>query len=264
MGKSLQEQYTDDMHDRFGGYFAAWTPGSPLAVGDVGVLDGNAFTRLSTLKEKKVPFSVLQDSSSETIGPFVSDRKTSVSFKASGTVSPPNSKLSAADAGFSIQFARDYATVFVAQDCRQPSIEDQLALEPILIDLYEKGEWNKGWHVVSQVVNAKSCTVFVSQSKQGAIDLKVNGPITAPNAPLIDLGSASAQLSITWSQNLAVQMVTKPATPLVKLVHLKGLFGKRLATALAAPHAAAMDFLTPEMIRSDKKLRQLLRLVEAG
>lgn len=46
-----QKQYTSELHQRFG-FFAIWTPGRPLALGDFGTLDNNEFTRISSLKSK--------------------------------------------------------------------------------------------------------------------------------------------------------------------------------------------------------------------
>jgi len=53
--KSIGEQYINEMYDKFG-YRATWEPNLSLSLGDIGILENNVFTRIPSLKMKKLFF----------------------------------------------------------------------------------------------------------------------------------------------------------------------------------------------------------------
>ncbi|MFO0614716.1 MAG: hypothetical protein U0414_19170 [Polyangiaceae bacterium] len=254
--KSAEEQYTDDINDRFGGYFAAWTPGAPVALGDYGFLEDNAFRRVGNLASLGIAFKRMEDPSAETIGPFKSSASTQVSFKAAGTAVPPGSVFTQAEAGLSIEFSEEHSTVFVAEDCRQPQIEDLVALEDVLRDRYDKDKWDRHWRIVATVVESSATSVLISSSSQARVDLKVDAGLGAPG--LATLGNASAGLSVASSRNMELVFLAKPATPLFKLVHLRIPLIGRNHVVFGMSGGAGRD-LSPADIKAQK---QRLRLVE--
>ncbi|MGW1800088.1 CHAT domain-containing protein [Streptomyces sp. NPDC001984] len=60
MTTAIHERYTKEIYDGLG-YFAVWMPNSPVSLGDVGVLRGRRFHRMTSLAELGVAF--------DTVGP---------------------------------------------------------------------------------------------------------------------------------------------------------------------------------------------------
>jgi hypothetical protein len=223
---STQSQYAKEMADRFGGYFAAWTPGDPLALGDFGVLEGKAFTRIGNVDDIGITFAKHPDPTPEMIGPYKSAGKVSVAFKAAGAATIPNSTLTQVDAGFSVQFSGERAVFFLAENCLQPSIADQVKLGRDIISAFKDGRWSKSWHVITQLVEARSITVLISSSSNGVVDLKANGTIN-PTAGATDLAKVNLDLQVQFSRDMETQLVAQSGcTPMFKLSAVKKhLFG---------------------------------------
>ncbi|WP_216842905.1 hypothetical protein, partial [Methanogenium sp. MK-MG] len=59
---SVAEHYMNEMYEEFH-YFATWLPGKPLQIGDIGELNHNEFTYISSLHEKGIDFRVRRDPS---------------------------------------------------------------------------------------------------------------------------------------------------------------------------------------------------------
>ncbi|MBC7772979.1 MAG: hypothetical protein H7210_10825, partial [Pyrinomonadaceae bacterium] len=53
---SPAETYVKGVHRKFD-FYAAWPPGQPRALGDVGRLRDGAFELMTTLKNLKIPFT---------------------------------------------------------------------------------------------------------------------------------------------------------------------------------------------------------------
>ena len=236
---STQSQYTKEMSDRFGGYFAAWTPGDPLQLGDFGTLDGKAFTSIGNVAHIPITFARRPDPTAETIGPYKSDGKVTVTFKASGSAPIPNSTLTQADAGFAMNFSGEHGVFFLAENCFQPCIEDQDKLGRDIISAFKDGRWSKSWHVITQIVEVECMTVLVSASSSGSVDLKANGTL-GPTPGASDLAKISVGLQVQFSHNMETLLVTKSgSTPMFKLsVIKKRLFG--------TPNFGALKSATPD------------------
>jgi hypothetical protein len=239
--------YTKEMAKKFG-YLATWAPGVPLKVGDIGILRQNLFRRIGGLEDCKISFEVRADTSPTSLS-HVSDGKVTINFKPEGALSLPNSVLKQIQAGFTIEFSNENAIVFEANGCLNPSIQDQITLGQKIIDLYIKGQWNKDWVVITELVKTDSATVLISAAKEAKIEISVSGSISATN---INLGDASANMKIEYMRNMHTRIIAEKGQSLTPLFRAQGIKSYYpINVALAGVRLSGMDLETPLDGRAD-------------
>lgn len=218
--KGPQYQYTKELYERFG-YLATWTPGTPVAIGDVGEMDGNVFRRVSSLKLMQIPFSVRKDTGREDLL-YTSESGVKMNFKAAGTPVIAGSSLVTQKAGVTIDFQKGAGVVFVARGCQSPSIEDQISLGKEIIRRYNTNGWDKKYVVVTEVVQADSMTAFISESSGGKIELIAENSL---NLGTVNLADFSANFSVGASSGIHTQIIAKDRlTPLFRVRKVKVSF----------------------------------------
>lgn len=220
MASGPERNYTREMYRRFG-YHATWTPGTPLQLGDVGVVRDGVYRRLRNLKDFGIPFDVRPDTTAERLK-HVSTHSVEFAFKAAGKPAIPGSFLSDANAGVTIEFKRSGGVAFEALGCTTPSISDQLGLGRELIKRYRAGKWNKDYVVVTELVHADSCTVLVSESRGGKISIEASAAVSAGSFSIAD---ASAGLGITFSRSMNTEIIAAGGlTPLMRVRRVRRPF----------------------------------------
>lgn len=212
-----RKQYTDNLFKKFG-YYATWEPNVPLELGDIGVLKKNEFTRVTTLGSKGISFEVRSDPSASKLE-YATSGGVSTTIKLAGKPAPQGSVLGEADAGFIVEFGRENAILFQSNGSTTPSILDQDALGKEILKLYESGDWKKNWVVITELVEAKSGTVLISNSSQGRIELKATANI---GTEAIDIADASANFEHAFHKDIGTKIVAEQGlTPLFKLKGIK-------------------------------------------
>lgn len=211
------EQYVSEMYKKFG-YIATWTPGVQLKLGDFGIIKDKKFDRIANIGSLGITFQTRPDSSEES-QKHTSTGNVSVIFKAAGKAPQVGSVLTEAEAGFTIEFKKSKSTVYEALGCTAPSIENQLEIGKKVIELYKKGDWNKDWVVITELVEAKSATVLISNSSNSKIEISVKGNISGATASIADV---NAKLQVEFSRDMNTQLVSeKGLTPLFKARGIK-------------------------------------------
>jgi hypothetical protein len=235
------KQYTREMAKKFG-YFATWEPGVPLQLGDVGVIRKNLFTRLSGLEDLGLTFQIRDDETPTQIS-HASSGKVNIMFKGAGKPANPGSVLKDAQAGATIEFSKENATVFEAADCRSSSVRDQIGLGRSILDLYARGKWNKDWVVVTDLIRSDSATILISAAKDAKLELSASGAVAAAGFNLAD---ASLGFNIEFMANMHTKIIAAPGQSLTPLFKASGL---KSYQALSAPFAAkgvgTMDLESP-------------------
>jgi hypothetical protein len=243
------DQYTKEMAEKFG-YMATWTPGVQLELGDVGTVKDRLFTRITSLKNLGISFTVREDKTEE-IQKHSSSGNVSILFKAAGKAPALGSVLTQAEAGFTIDFKKSKATVYEATGCVAPMIDDQIAVGKKIIELYQKGNWNENWAVVTELVQAKSSTVLISNSSSAKIELSAKGTITGSPS----LADVSAELQLAFSKDMMTSLISQNGlTPLFRARAIKsnGPIGPLEKVNAISGNRSALDFLTPnQTVRSE-------------
>ena len=245
------EQYTKEMFEKFG-YMATWTPGLPLELGDVGTIKDRVFSRVTSLKNLGIDFKTREDKTEET-QKHSSSGSVSILFKAAGKAPALGSVLTEAEAGFTIDFKKNKSTVYEATGCVAPTIEDQVAMGKKILELFQTGEWSKDWVVITELIQAKSATVLISNSSSSKIELSAKGTFTGGAASLADV---SAQLQMAFSKDMMTTLVSQTGlTPLFKARAIKsnGPIGPLDKANPIAGELSVLDFLSPnQAIRNEE------------
>lgn len=211
---STYKTYLRALHKKFG-YRATWSPGTPLKIGDVGVINGDGvFSPVGTLESMGITGADVRPGSTLESLNFNSSSGVSIALKASGQAAPTGSHLTEAEAGFSISFSKESAIVFRASNPKEEIILTGNIGQQIL-QKYENGEWNKDYVVITSLVSAEATTVIISGESGGQIDISASGKADVSDA---DLASADGSLDVKWSNKISEQIVGKSGlTPLYRV-----------------------------------------------
>jgi hypothetical protein len=208
----VYELYAKEMYTRTG-YFAAWLPSMPVALGDVGVLKNNRFSKITTLAQLDVSFQVGAASK-----PADLDYSTAEYVSVSPGVSLDAAGASA-HAGLNISFGRAGATLFQARDCVLESVENLPELERALLDLRSKRRWRSGYVVVTTVLRTGPTVIVVSDERGASMEVRVDaGALSAAMPVAAGLG----HLEVTSRKGVTVEVLSREgATPLFRVSRLR-------------------------------------------
>ena len=245
--KGPREQYTDDLKKKFG-YYATWHPGTPLQLGDIGILSDNVFNRIGNVKKHGIDFEIRKDDTYEDLE-YSTKGSVSITAKFAGTAAPQGSTLATVDAGMIIEFGNSNAIYFKAGKTKTNLIENVIQLGQEILRLFEEGKWNKKWVVITELVEAESATVLISNSSNAKIELKAKGNI---NAPTIDIADAEAEFTATFYKGMDTKIIAeKGLTPLLKVKGIKTRIFSKPHFELKGIHPS--DLLTPENAKKEYK-----------
>jgi hypothetical protein len=239
-----QEQYTHDLKKYFG-YYATWNPGLPLKLGDIGLLKGDVFRKIGELGQRGITFSEQLDSTPTDLK-YTSRGSVVLTTKLAGAASLPGSALAGGDAGIVVEFTKENAVLFQANQTLTHFIADTISLGETVLALFREGKWDKHWAVITELVVADAATILISNAKGAKIELKANANI---NAPSIDIADAQFAFSAQSSKSLETEIIArKGITPLFRIMGIKtALFQSPEFTAQGL---SPLDFLTPEAAAS--------------
>ncbi len=229
------------------GYFATWLPGTPLALGDIGVFKQNVFTKIGNLSDKGIAFDIERDTTQSDIEHH-SSGEVSITIKAAGQT-VEGSQLPSIDAGVTVNFGNKNSILFKANGTTSPSIQNQIKLGKQIVELYRKGSWDKDWAVITELVHSTSSSIIISNESGGKIDLKVKGDIGANN---IDIADADANFELVFAKGLSTKIIAeKGLTPLFKVSKVKShIFSK---PSFELKGVRGMDLMTPEEAQKNEE-----------
>lgn len=228
------QRYLREMHRHFG-YLATWNPGSPMELGDIGLIQSGVFQRKTSLKLLGFEPQIRPDETPTDLN-YESATGVSMSIKLQGEPALPGSSLAQASAGVTFEFSENGAVVFAATGATSPSLSDVLAIEEFIKQL---PRWDSRFVIITEVVQCKTATVLVSGSQSAKIELNASGALAAASFSIAD---ASLNLSISSYRNVGVRILCHAGlTPLYQAVRLEGLFTKRLERVRSFRAPAAVD-----------------------
>ena len=220
---NVHQYYLKHIADKTG-YRATWEPNKPLTLGAIVKINKGVFAILSSLEKEGIPFEVLEDSSEGTLD-YSSSETVQIGIKAAGQIPAAGSVLSAADAGFSIDFGSDKSILFQADKTKTHQINNIASIEREVIKRVGEGRWDKNWLIVTELLEADTATIIVSFSTNSKIEIKANANVGASQLKLTD---ASLELSVVSEKgSLFKAVASKGITPLYRVMgYHHPLFGK--------------------------------------
>lgn len=176
--------YQSEMHDNLG-FWPTWLPGDPHEIGDVGVLEGGRFRRLTTLAELGIATARDVEGASQDVQ-YTSSQGTTIKATAGAEVS------SLAKAEIAVEFSRRGAFVFHASRLRQRRLGNLGGIGREIVRAHERGRWDGNWLVIEALHTADRATVIVSEDSSAGIVLEARA-----EAPLVSISLADPKVSLT-------------------------------------------------------------------
>jgi len=176
--------YQHEMHANLG-FFPMWLPADPIEIGDVGVLEGGRFRRMTSLSELGVSGEVQTGTATQNVQ-YTSTQGTKVATTAGAAAS------ALVKAEITIDFSREGAFVFHASRLRPQSLENRAQVGHEIVTLYNKVKWKKEWLLVEALHIAQSATIIVSQDSSAALVL-----LASAQAPLASMSLSDPKISLT-------------------------------------------------------------------
>jgi hypothetical protein len=206
------------------GYRATWEPNKPLELGMIGKLSNGIFDVVSTLEQEGLAPKVLKDL---TPGEFdyTSHQTVDIGIKLGGAAPIAGSVLTDVDAGFVIDLKSENAVVFQIKDSLTHQIVNMGELEKEIISRFKNNVWPKNWLIITQLVEAVSATIIVSNSNNNRIELKATANAGTQTLKLTDV---SLGLNVAKEKGSNLKIIAQQGiTPLYRAMGIRHpLFGK--------------------------------------
>lgn len=243
--------YTREMYRQFR-YLATWAPGTPMKLGDIGILKGKEFIRIGNISDFGISFETVPDDTPLDLE-FASEGSVSITTKLSGRPTIAKSNLITADVGATVIFSKKNAIYFKADKTTTPSIKNQIALGQEILSLWKEGKWDKHWAVITELVTAKSASIIISSSKEAQVDIRATSEIG--NKPL-NIADPEFGWELSFEKDVTTKIIAEEGiTPLFKISKIKrrvfasptfrtkGIDGMDIATPnMMAENATEFDF----------------------
>jgi hypothetical protein len=245
--KSAGKIYLRNIHSQLS-FLATWLPNTKMQLGDVGILQGEYFKRMTTLKELGIPFTVRHGKAPVEFN-YTSASGVSMQSKAKGKTAV-GSGLPAARAAIIVKFSEQGAFVFQTSGAKVNEIEDKYQVGQAIIQLYEQGRWQADWGVVDTVVETGAATILVSDSDAAALELSANGSVE-----LSGLASLQAGFTVNVQAGDVIRFVAAQGlTPLFRLSRVKASWFQRLVGGSKPILFGGMSADDPPPVPADKNV----------
>jgi hypothetical protein len=218
--------YLKSLYKKTHGLRPTWLPNSPLQIGDVGILENDVFIKESTLKECGIFFEV-QTSKNDSTMDFSSGGGITLTTKLKGKVNPKALNLGEADAGFIIEFKHENGLFFKLNGYRTIYISNLGIVKKEVLNRFKVGQWDKDLVIISELIEAKSATIILSDKANSKIELKAQSNL---NVVTMDIADASLNLRLESGQTFATTILGQEGiTPFYRAIGVKQpLFSKSL------------------------------------
>ena len=203
-------------------YRPTWLPGVPMKLGTVGVIENGAFRPITSLENLNIPYDVILDAKQDTLD-YNSSTGVMITFKGAGETNEKFEAIGKASAGVLIEFSRRGAIVMQLKGVANHRIADQVSLNKELLRSVVLGntdQWQRDWVVITEVVQAETGTIVISNTENSKLELQASGSVKPVN--LVD---ASANLSVAKESQVSTKIIAESGlTPLFRGVRVKRKF----------------------------------------
>lgn len=222
---SISQFYLEHMASKTG-YRATWEPNCPLYLGAIVTLEQGIFAIQSDLKKEGIIMQELLDTSDGMLD-YTSEQSVKIGTKLAGQMPIAGSVLSAADAGFSIDFSSERAIVFQAEKTRTHQISNLAEIEQEVVQRVNGNarKWHKDWLIVTQLMVAETATIIVSYSRNSKIELKASADVGVGQ---FKLTNSTLGLSVANEQGSHLKVLAQQGiSPLYRVMGYRHpLFGR--------------------------------------
>jgi hypothetical protein len=204
--KSILNAYWNEVRAGFS-RLPVWFPGTPMDLGDVGVLDPGGWTKLMTLRDLGASYTIEEVGATSDIE-YASEGGVEI-LAGTGQVGVQLTQGQAAGHTYlTYKFHRAGSFVWRASGVATRRITDLAAVQERVLGLYAAGQWQRQWILVTEVTVGGPVLILVAAEKDTEVEVgvKVGLESTAVNV------SAAPHVVIGANRNLASKVVTEEPT----------------------------------------------------
>lgn len=192
------------------GYFANWTPESPITVGDYGYIKGYRFTRDGNISEYKLDFEL--DSVRAKTATFEKKDGLTIntSASASGNLDNQNTKLD-------LQFGNEGSFLYHLSDITNNQFKERrVAFEKIgKLILSSEIKWKDDYVLVVEVKQAGKAFIIVADSANASMQIECKSDIPGS----LNLANAAGNIGYTKDSDRVIKYdVKETISPLFRVV----------------------------------------------
>ncbi len=218
---SVAERYTKEIHEGLK-YWAAWSPGVLLQLGDCGPVWDFVFHRERNIRDYGVDFSELPGRATEEWN-YTSSKAVSWDVQAQADTQNIIPQVPQGQAGIRVSFTRENALVFVAPGGVQSSVADITKLKQDLIDkALDYGSpdlYPRDFAVITDLVKVQSATALISEGAAAEFVASATADLTAG---LVSLGDVKLGIARKSAKSVNALLVAREnVTPLFRGFKLK-------------------------------------------
>jgi hypothetical protein len=158
---------------------------------------------------------------------YTSHESVTIKTKLNGAIPSLGSAFTTSDAGFSFDFKGDNSIIFQTSNHQLCELVNLAEIEQAVLEKYNRGNWDKDWVIVTELVKADAATIIISNSNNGTLELKVNANIGTDNLTLTD---AALALSVLHEKGSTLKYIAQnEVTPLYRVMGLRSAFLSNLS-----------------------------------
>lgn len=213
--------YLSHMHEQTK-YRATWDPTKHLKIGDIGKLNQGVLSIYSSLEKEGIPIEVSIGNSGANMD-YTSHKQVAINMKISGSAPLAGSALTLSDAGFSFEFKGDQGVVFQTGNHRAFQLTNLAVIEDDVLERYRRGNWDKDWVIVTELIEADAATIIISNSSNGSLELKAG--INSNLQKALSLTDVQMGLSVVREKGSTLKYIAQSQlTPLYRVMGLRSAF----------------------------------------
>jgi len=192
-----------------------WLPGTPMALGDIGVIDRRGYLHIARLSDFGISFEEEEEEEPDQVESEYSVTSASArteDFDARAAGPDRSGALSSAEVGMRVSFWAAGEFVVRAMRVQGSRIRNVLSVEEQIRRMHaENPFWHREWVYVQEVVSAEPCIVIVSAAS-GA-HATVRAVINAGLNSFVQLLAAGSTLSLSEQSSIDQYVATTMRTP---------------------------------------------------
>ena len=181
-----------------------WLPGTPMALGDIGVLSEHGWTKVTRLTDLRIAVTV------DEVGPpsdydYSSGATISQETALFGQTTHEYAGLASGSAGLVVDFHRGGAFILKADAVRVCRIDNLNEIEAAILDLYSRGMWLREWVVVTEVARGGPSVTLIAEDAGAKAAVGLSAGVASGGA---DPTGVHGGLRLGYQRGLAASFIT--------------------------------------------------------
>lgn len=200
---SILDQHWNELGEKFGRR-PVWLPGTPMHLGDIGILRTRGWEKVSDLQSVGINF-LREPVGAKTAYSYSSSRGVEVTVRSGVDADAPMKGVAKGNAALGIKFSRAAAFVLMADDAEVERIASLEVVDRAVLAAFQSNAWRPEWIYISEVVMGAPSLTVISATADGEAVVDLAGGLR-PGAT--ELGRVGAKVGFGYKKDLAASFVT--------------------------------------------------------